>query len=183
MFYERRKSTTISVHLFFFQMCANLHFLQIANLDTHTCPLSICMFSSVFGFLFPLERKSRRTYASRFSQVCIDLRQKRFLDFLKLFRIRFKKNRKSRHTWENRDSAVDSLCKSRLVIWRKRNWTHLSKYRRTEIVKGFHPKKISPKVVIQFFCFIHVTSQWWKGPRLLFFQSYLYDLYLFQTVA
>ena len=64
----------------FSQMCSDLYFLQIANLDTHTCQDFLKCMST---FSFSSKRKSRHIYLSKFSQVCIDLRQKRCLDFLK----------------------------------------------------------------------------------------------------
>ena len=53
---------------FRFLKCVQIFiFYQIANLDVQ-------IFVSVFRFSFSSNRKSRHTYLSRFSQVCIDLR-------------------------------------------------------------------------------------------------------------
>ena len=85
-------------------------------------PCQNISFLSVSAFSFFSKHKSRNAYLSKFSQVCIDLWQKRFADFLKGVQ----------NSILIKNANLDTLKKMKI-------WTHLKKSRRTEFIWGFYP--------------------------------------------
>ena len=115
----------------FSQMCSDLHFLQIANLDT---PVQIFSSVSKFAFLMRIKfwthlRKSRHLFCRKSIQekiwkVCV-------------YWFAFWRKCKCRHTWENLDRDT-YVCVKIYDLKKMQIWTHLRKSGRTEIIGGFH---------------------------------------------